>query len=154
MVCFTAATTSGDLASGFICKAKKRLVLKAPLMDVWDVVKRNGYVKDATRDELVVLSFNLPPFPFPLKTAASRSPAANILPPKLEGEQHHIQEGTFSTLQSTGLSIQVYMFIPLLWHMVINSLGTVTSATTACLSFPNYKKSVVLRRGARDLKII
>ena len=102
----------------------------------------------------MVLSFNLPPFPFLLKSAAGRSPAANILPPKLEGEQYHLQEGTFSNAQSTGLSIQVYRFIPLLWHAVINILGTVNSATTACLSFPNYKKSVVLRRDARDLRII
>lgn len=123
-------------------------------MDVWDLVKGNDCVKGATRDKLFVLSFNLPPFPFPLTTAAGRSPATNILPPKLEGEQYHIQEDTFSNAQSTGLSIQAYRFIPLLCHPVLNILGIVTSATTACLSFPNYKKSVVFRTGARDLRII
>lgn len=123
-------------------------------MDVWDLVKGNGCVKDATRDKLLVLSFNLHPFPFLLKTAAGRSPAANILPPKVEGEQYHIQEGTFSNAQSIDLSVQICRFIPLLWHAGINILGTVTSAMTACLSFPGNKKSVVLRRGARDLKII
>ena len=82
------------------------LVLKASLMDVWDLVKGNGCVKDVTRDQLLVLSFNLPPFLFPFTTAAGRSPAANILPPKSEGEQYPIQEGTFSNAQSAGLSIQ------------------------------------------------
>lgn len=84
-------------------------------MDVQDIVKGNGCVKDATRDQLLVLSFNLPPFPFPLKTAAGRSPEANILLPRLEGEQCHIQAGTFSNGQSTGLSIQMYRSTPLFW---------------------------------------
>lgn len=52
-------------------------------------------MKDATRDELLVLSFNLPAFP--LETAAGRSPAANILPHKLEGKQYLIKEDRVSS---------------------------------------------------------
>lgn len=54
------------MASGVICKTKEGLVLKASLMDVWYFAKGDGCVKDATGDELLGLSFNLPPFPFPL----------------------------------------------------------------------------------------
>lgn len=59
-------------------------------MDVWDVVKGNGCVKDATREELLVLSFNLPPFLLPLKTAA-RSHLQPIFSPQTgEGAISHL----------------------------------------------------------------
>lgn len=63
-------------------------------MDGWDPVMGNGGVKDSIWGKILVLSFHILPFSFPLITGV-------ILLPRMEGEQYHIQGGTFGNAHST-----------------------------------------------------